>query len=270
MFGERRYLAAAVIGGVFLAGPALAQSPGGGDKEFGGFVMLGAGFGSDYEGSDDYGGMPVAMLQLNWQGYYIQARGPSLKVNVIPAENFDFGPTLSYGGGRDDDVEDDKVKLLREIDDSVEAGLFAEYRIPNQADPRYEVSFGLDASKDVGDGHDGTQIAVSAGYRRPVLGDLIWSMGLSATYADDNYMESYFTIDADNAARSGLARFDAEGGFKDVGLSTSLSYNFAESWRVTGMLSYTRLIGDAADSPVVADRGSENQLFGGLAVGYAF
>ncbi|MCG8508781.1 MAG: MipA/OmpV family protein [Rhodospirillales bacterium] len=125
-----RCLTAALIGGVLLAGPALAKGPKptpaqeakGGDSEFGGFVSFGAGFSSDYEGSDDYEVTPLGIVMLSWQGYYARILGPSLKVNVVPMENFDFGPTVSYGGGRDDDVEDEKVKLLREVDESLEVG----------------------------------------------------------------------------------------------------------------------------------------------------
>lgn len=261
--------AASVVGGMLMAGPVLAQGPDR-DSEFGGFVAVGAGFGADYEGSDDYEFIPVGMAMVSWQGYNAQLLGPSLKIDVVPSENFDFGPTLSYGGGRDDGVEDDKVKLLREIDEALEVGFFAEYTFANSANPRYQVSVGLEAATDVNDGHDGSVFSASLDYECPVFGDLIWSLGTSATYADDNYMEAYFTIDADNTARSGLSRFDAEGGFKDVGLSTSLSQNFAERWNVRAMLEYTRLLGDAADSPVVKERGSENQLFGCVTIGYAF
>jgi outer membrane protein len=35
-------------------------------------------------------------------------------------------------------------------------------------------------------------------------------------------------------------------------------------------LKYTRLLGDAADSPVTDDVGDENQMFGGLLINYTF
>jgi outer membrane scaffolding protein for murein synthesis (MipA/OmpV family) len=37
-----------------------------------------------------------------------------------------------------------------------------------------------------------------------------------------------------------------------------------------GLATYKRLVGDAADSPVVEDEGSENQLTGGVLVFYKF
>ena len=258
------------VGCVLAAGPTLAKGPGGEGGGFRGLVMGGVGFTSDYEGSDAYGITPLAAAHLSWEGFYAHIAGPSVRLNVVPFDNFDFGPTLGYRGGRDDDVEDEKVKLLREVEDSLEVGFFAEYRFVNRADPRYKMSVGLKAAKDVNDGHDGSLVTASLGYNRPVFESFIWSLGTSVSYADDNYMNAYFDIDADNASRSGLARFDAEGGIKDVGLSTSLSHKLGESWNVAGRVSYTRLVGDAADSPVVDDRGSADQLFGGITVGYGF
>ena len=83
-------------------------------------------------------------------------------------------------------------------------------------------------------------------------------------------MSSYFSIDAGDAARSGLDQFSADEGFKDVSFGGSLSYRFLERWSasVTGL--YTRLIDDAEESPVVDDVGDENQLFGGFLINYRF
>jgi outer membrane scaffolding protein for murein synthesis (MipA/OmpV family) len=44
----------------------------------------------------------------------------------------------------------------------------------------------------------------------------------------------------------------------------------SEGFGLTGILSYKRLLGDAEDSPVVADVGDENQIFGGVALTYSF
>ncbi|MEM9442430.1 MAG: MipA/OmpV family protein [Pseudomonadota bacterium] len=41
-------------------------------------------------------------------------------------------------------------------------------------------------------------------------------------------------------------------------------------WGLTGILSYKRLIDDAADSPIVDDVGNANQIFGGAALTYSF
>ncbi|MFN4764714.1 MipA/OmpV family protein, partial [Gillisia sp. Q332] len=59
----------------------------------------------------------------------------------------------------------------------------------------------------------------------------------------------------------------AKSGFKAVGAELGFVYPVFESWEVRTMIEYTRLVGDAADSPISKDN---NVLFGGLAVSYKF
>jgi outer membrane scaffolding protein for murein synthesis (MipA/OmpV family) len=93
---------------------------------------------------------------------------------------------------------------------------------------------------------------------------------VSSTWADEDYMSSYFGIDAADAARSGLDEFSADEGFKDVSVGGGISYRLFERVSVSVVGLYTRLIDDAADSPVVDDVGNENQFFGGALVNYTF
>ena len=97
-------------------------------------------------------------------------------------------------------------------------------------------------------------------------------MNLSAegTYASDDYMSEFFDVNASNAARSGLSQFSADGGIKDVGLQMALSYRLSQAWSVTGIAAFTRLLEDAADSPITDDEGSNSQFFGALTVNYHF
>ncbi len=75
-------------------------------------------------------------------------------------------------------------------------------------------------------------------------------------------MEAYFEIDAADSARSGLSTFDADSGFKDVGLNLLASFKPWEHWGLMGLASYKRLLDDAEDSPVVDDEGDANQFAG--------
>ena len=78
-------------------------------------------------------------------------------------------------------------------------------------------------------------------------------------------MESFFGIDAQQSANSGLQNHDAEAGIKDVNLSVSVGYPISKRWRVGTMLEYKRLLGDAADSPIVDDK---NQFVAGISLSY--
>jgi outer membrane protein len=55
-----------------------------------------------------------------------------------------------------------------------------------------------------------------------------------------------------------------------VGVALPVTYSPWEHWSLMGAVAYKRLLGDAADSPVVDDEGNANQFVGGMLVIYRF
>ena len=55
-----------------------------------------------------------------------------------------------------------------------------------------------------------------------------------------------------------------------AGVVASYSRQLTPTWGVYGYAKYDRLVGDAADSPVVARYGSRSQPSAGLALTYTF
>jgi outer membrane scaffolding protein for murein synthesis (MipA/OmpV family) len=132
------------------------------------------------------------------------------------------------------------------------------------------VSFGLTAAQDLGTRHEGTSAEFKIEYGAALAPRLQGQIGASVSWADDDYTQSYFGISTAESQASGLREFTAESGLKDAGVSASLHYLINEHWRVTGRLAYRRLLGDAADSPLVEDEGSQNQASGAVIVSYSF
>jgi outer membrane protein len=217
----------------------------------------------DYEGSDDSTGAPALFFSAQWeQGYFVKLAGNSMRGNVLPNKNWSFGPVLQFRATRDDDVDNSQVALMREIDSTVEAGAFVGFK--NDA---WDAS--LQWVSDTSDKHDGSLAKIIAGYSFRSPG-LVTRLGISSTYADDDYMNTYFSVDADNSDRSGLAQYKAESEIKDVGVDVSVRYSINDNWSVMGLLGYAALLGDAKDSPVVDVAGSDNQLTAGVLAIYKF
>ena len=83
-------------------------------------------------------------------------------------------------------------------------------------------------------------------------------------------MDTYFGVIWGDSVRSGLPRNSADSGFKDIGISLTGNYKFNKSWGLLGSVGYTRMLGDAEDSPLVNDVGDESQLKAVVAVTYTF
>ena len=69
---------------------------------------------------------------------------------------------------------------------------------------------------------------------------------------------------------AGFQPFSAGAGFKDVRLSPLLVAHFSRNWHLGTGIMIKQLVGDAADSPVVDDRGSATQILVGASLLYSW
>ena len=265
--------AAIVLFALVLSCPAFAQATGFSIElpEVDNYVAAAVGVVPDYLGSDDYmvGAAPAGLIKFGDSERYAKLVATDLNVNLIDSETWALGPAANYRFGRSD-VDDRQVDRMRDIDGTVELGVFGGWTWIGEDDPRHRFSVSAEVLHDVGSEHDGYLVTGSMRYFKPVLKQLTLSVGASLTYGDSDYTETYFGVDAVDAGRSGLRQFDADAGIRDVRVPLMAMFSFSESWHLVGGVIYTRLLGDAADSPVTDDRGSENQFFAGLGLAYAW
>ncbi len=233
-------------------------------------VTLGAGgiYHPDYLGSDEYEIQPFPVLKVEYDNLYVETDGPGVKANVLPHGLFEFGPIVKYGEGRDD-VEDDVVDRLPEIDDELWVGLFAGYTEKGIFGDRDSLGVEIEAMWAATD-DNGSTATLGVTYGLQATQRLQLSIGTSATYADNDYASTYYSIDAAGASASGLSQFSAGDGLRDVGLRVSARYAITRAIGIGAMAGVSRLMDDFADSPIVDERGSATQVFGGMFLTYSF
>ena len=270
-----------LLGGTVLSMPAMAYLDGASvdvdpGKDSGGFVGLGVGVNPDYEGSDDYEGVPALFGQYMWaSGRYVELGGTAgseqaarLSANIISRDwstALTFGPLLQYRLERDG-VDERQVDSLKKVDDATELGAFLGLKTGPWS---LELAFAADVS----DEHEGSLVYLTGGYEWPVNDRFLLDFSVSGTYADSDYMETYFSVDSKNRGTSTLPDYNASSGIKDAGLSVTGIYQFNQTWGMVGSVSWTRMLNDAEDSPLVDGQGGvgdENQFGGVLAVTYSF
>ena len=235
-------------------------------SESGKKITVGAGIAivPDYEGSDYYEAAPLLHFRMAWtNGRYLDFTGNRVKFNIMKESNWSIGPMVRVRAKRDNDVEDAQVSRMKDVDTSIELGGFVAYKLWEN----FEI--GANLVQDVADGHDGYLVGFHVGYKIHMEKMMIGLKGFT-TFVNNDYMEAYFSVNSDNVGSAQLRTYDADEDFKDVGVTCVINYQINKSWGATGVLGYTRLIGDAGDSPVVDDRGDENQLLGGIMGTYRF
>ena len=225
----------------------------------------------EFEGGDEYEFSLFPLIRVeNFYRFYL--RGPALDFEALrlgSQERGGFklraGPSLGVAFGRDQD-DSDALRGLGDVDTGVTAGGFV------------RLNYGpallrLRASQEFAGGHGGALVSARLGTFLPIGNRAVISPGVSTTWASEDYMQSFFGVSRDQAARSVYTPFSADAGFKDVGFDVNLGVKLTEHWSATALFAYRRLIGDAADSPIVeGSGGSPNQFRGllGLSYGFAF
>ena len=239
----------------------------------GGKIGIGVGMAPDYEGSEDTEGAPSLFGRYQWDsGRYVALGGTReagralrLQANLISdawSPTWELGPVLQYRMERDD-VDNNRVDGMKDIDAATELGAFVGFKSGPWA-------ASLTYATDVSDEHDGAVTELAGSYRLAMSDEFALKFGASVSYADSDYMETYFGVNSKNVGTSGFSNYSADSGIKDYGLSVSAEYALNQNWGLQGGVNYYRLMNDAKDSPLVDDVGDRNQLSASLAVTYTF
>lgn len=243
-------------------------------------IGVGAGLGPSYSGSDDYVLFPAPIVQGKIGGVGISPRAAGLALDVIDdapgsAVNFSFGPSFRMRSDRASRIEDEVVEMAGELDRAWEVGVSAGISKPALLNPYDSLSFAVDTRWDVAGAHSGMVIEPGISYFTPLSRGMAASLSVSAEYGDDDFNSYYFTVDPAQSAASGLDRYDAEAGFNSVGTNLLLAIDLDGNLLNGGVSAvliggYSRLLGDAKNTPYTSERGSANQFIGGVGIGYTF
>ncbi len=249
---KKMFLLVLVLSTLLLAGTAWATK---------GTVGLGVGMTPDYEGSDETEAVPMFMFSHRYDsGRFVSLMGPNMKVNLLANKQYSLGPVLNVRMGRDD-VENNRVDRMKDIDDAFEVGVFGAVDVN-------DLLLGIELLSDVSDTSDGFTAQATAGYRWKAMPDLVITPGAFVTYANSDYMDTYFSVNDSNRGTSGLPDFSAGSGLKDVGIRVSAHYTPWVNWGIMGMFSFKTLLGDAEDSPIVDIEGDDKQITLGVMATY--
>ena len=210
-----------------------------------------------YEGSKDYDVAPTGFATVHY--FWLPGFGV-LKNGRANNDGFSFGPSFRYVSKRESG-DHAELRGLNDIDAAFELGGKFAYTF-GMFRPWLAVRHGFG-------GHDG--IVGEAGLdlvMRPTAATEV-TFGPRASFADGNYMRTYFGVTPAESVVSGLATYQPAGGVKGVGAEVGVRYDLSAEWAVIGSATYEKLLADAADSPIVA-MGDEDQFTAKLGLSYKF
>lgn len=209
-----------------------------------------------YEGAGEYEISPLGLFTL----HYLWLPGFGEVKNGVTREGFSFGPSIRYLSKRESNDYSD-LRGLNDIDVSFEVG------------GKFAYTFGLFrpwvAVRHGFGGHDG--IVGETGLDFIIRPNAVTEItfGPRASFASSDYMRNYFGVTPAESAVAGLRAYAPGGGFKGAGAELGVRYELNPEWALVGSLAYERLIGDAANSPIV-QVGDPNQITATLGLTYRF
>lgn len=250
-----------------LLGPLLLLGPMPAAAQVIDTVRVRAGLGVDLEpefyGDDSLKLGPLVKFSLKrGEGPFdFSAPDDSFGLAVVSNDKFSIGPALKIRGSRTNDevgIEVGKVPT------TFEAGAFAEYQLSDGLRLRGELRRGIN-------GHKGTVGSIGADWVSRDEDRYLFSVGPRLFVSNGRFQRAFFGVSDQVAFATGLEPYRPGGGLHGVGAVASTHYRLGSGpWGLYGFARYERLIGDAADSPIIRAAGSRNQYAIGMALTHTF
>ncbi len=212
-----------------------------------------------YPGADDYQVVPFPIIAVG--RFYFPGIG-QITDGHVTKRGFFFYPSFDFNGERKAS-NSSSLTGTNTVDWALELGIGGGYR--------YDWVRGFVALRQGINGHHGQVADFGVDIITNPLDRLEISFGPRASWASDDYMETYFGVTAGEAAASGgaLTAYQPDAGFKTVGLAARASYALTDLTTLHLQGGWDRFVGDANDSPIV-NGGSDDQFSVGLGVTYRF
>ena len=217
-----------------------------------------------FQGDNKYilQGKPLISIGKADEGVRFTSRNDDPSFSLYENQMVRAGLTGKLVMPRDEDTSKD-LKGLKPVRLGAEVGGFAEVYPTDWMRIRAEVRRGIRS-------HDGVVADVAADAFTDITETIRLSAGPRVSFATKGYMDAYYGVTARESAKSGLKKYNAEGGATSAGLGAAINWKALENVDTSLFAEYSRLLGDAADSSLVKERGSENQFLVGVSATYRF
>lgn len=250
----------------------------------GDFLTIGAGavVAPSYEGSNNYVLFPGPAVIGRVEGINFITRGTGISADLWTNNrdrDFDLvlGPVARVRFSRVSlgSINDPVVEALGDVSLPLELGISAGFQWSKVLNPVDNLTAALEVKHDVAGAHKGMVVSPYLTYFTPVSRGIALTATLSAELVDNDFADTYYSVDAEGSAASGLPEFDAGGGLKNIGMFLLVGFDLDGDltnggFAIFGAAGYDRLFEDARRSPLVSLRGDDDQFVGALGIGYTF
>lgn len=262
----RRYVPCALAGALLLPLTSRADQSGEDipEKTSGHHYLLGAMVVSqpEYEGSDRRVMKLRPLWAYEWGRFRISTsragaamnfasdpQGPGASALLLAKGPVRFGAALRFDSGRKSGGSE-HLQGLPDVKRTLRGRFFVGWKINKQWD------LGANLSQDLLGRHGGAVGNVDLGYHQRLGERSEWSAGLGLSLASSQNLRTYYGVTPEQSVASGLAAFTPSGGPRDAYAGLGFTTALTPRWILFGNASASRMVGDAASSPLTLQRTS--------------
>lgn len=216
-----------------------------------------------YEGASDYYALGGPSIDIRYRDLAFASTGEGIGFNAFHTRQFRAGLAMTYDMGRREKKDHDHLRGMGNIGIVPEAKIFAEYVVSKD----FPLVIRANIRRQLG-GSDGW--VGDLGAYMPMPGSnkkFFWFLGPTMTFADSNYMQTWFGVSAEQSARSGYPEHHPGAGIKSYGGGVSAIWLFNKHWFATADFGVSQLVGGAKSSPIVQ---RSTNLTGDISLNYQF
>ncbi|WP_047396882.1 MipA/OmpV family protein [Chitinibacter sp. ZOR0017] len=213
---------------------------------------LGIGYAPEIMGGEVYKATALPSFDLSHRsGFFL---GSSKGLGWSYAANPDWQAAIFIGmspGRKEKTKLTDKqtFKGMGEIKAAAQAGLLLSYSLQ-------DLNLSLQATTGLDSKNRGQQITLGADYTVYSSAQFALMINGALTASSSDYQQRWYGVSAAQARKSGFKAYQAGSGLTQGSVGVTAIVPLSNSLRWVNAVSYNQLLGDAADSPLVKEKGS--------------
>lgn len=254
-----------------LVGTTAAHAAASERDDFDAAVTLMASHGPDYLGARDSGVGVRPGFYLRWGRLRVSSGGGwaarredaelrGLGIELTHTDTLDISLGLRSDSGRRESASP-ALQGMGDVKRTLRARLGVSWRF------RPQWQLGAQWTIDGLSRGGGSLVEVKVKHEWPLAEGVLLETGAQFAVAGSRYMQSYFGVTPEQAARSGYAVYTLDSGVRDIAWYTSLKAELGDDWVFIGGPGWSRVVGPAARSPLTQRRAAWTVNLG---VGYRF
>lgn len=204
-----------------------------------------------YDGSDAQRTLVVPALSAQLANGFFAEPVNGVGVNLGAGRDLQWGLRATVETGRSANL----IPGLGRVDAGLNPGVFANWRVAERVELRSALRTGMA-------GGGGMALHLGGAWDFWRAGPQAIGLSLAARWSDADYNQAYYGLSTEQAAATGLRPYRLGAGWGAVQVGISGRMELAPRWTGFGGLSWQRLMGEVADSPLVREPTSPRLVLG--------